>query len=80
MSPADDIDARIRNAWRDLWADPLLRIEDVCSLLGITRGTAWRWARTGHMKVVRIAGTRMRVRRSEVMRLCDALGNSGDEK
>lgn len=31
-----------------------LTIKDVCGILGVTKGTLWRWDKSGYLKAIRI--------------------------
>ena len=51
--------------------DPILRIQDVTRLLGITRQTIWRWRRAGVLQAIQIGPGTVGFRQSEIRRFID---------
>lgn len=50
-------------------AGDLLTTSEVAKLLGVTRGTIWRWVRDGRLPAVTLPTGTLRVRREDVERL-----------
>lgn len=45
-----------------------LTIKDVCGILGVTKGTLWRWDKSGYLKAIRI-GRNPQYRMSDINHL-----------
>ncbi|MGV7394697.1 helix-turn-helix domain-containing protein, partial [Mycobacterium kansasii] len=45
--------------------------------LGVSRGFAYRMVKSGHLPVIRLSGTRMRVPTARLIRLLEGEGDTG---
>ena len=52
--------------------DPILRTQDVCRLLGITRQSLWRWRKAGFLQAIQLGPSTVGFRQSEVVRFLDS--------
>ena len=50
-----------------------LTIKDVCGILGVTKGTLWRWDKSGYLKAIRI-GRNPQYRMSDINHLREGKG------
>lgn len=55
---------------------PTVSIDTAAEYLGVSRAFAYRMAKTGHLPVIRLSGTRMRVPTTKLLRLLE--GDGGD--
>lgn len=50
---------------------PTVSIDTAAQYLGVSRGFAYRMVKSGHLPVIRLSGTRMRVPTSKLLRLLE---------
>ncbi|KKF01588.1 helix-turn-helix domain-containing protein [Mycolicibacterium obuense] len=50
---------------------PTVSIETAAQYLGVSRGFAYRMVKSGHLPVIRLSGTRMRVPAAKLLRLLE---------
>lgn len=69
---ASDLEAVVKRALMEVLAkdeqpsaERLLTVSEVCAMLGVTRSTLWRWAKTGYLVPEKI-GSRVRYKESDV--------------
>ncbi|OBY30803.1 helix-turn-helix domain-containing protein [Mycolicibacter kumamotonensis] len=50
---------------------PTVSIDTAAEYLGVSRGFAYKMVKTGHLPVIKLSGTRMRVPASKLLRLLE---------
>lgn len=56
---------------------PTVSIDTAAGYLGVSRGFAYRMVKSGHLPVIRLSGTRMRVPTARLIRLLEGEGDTG---
>lgn len=55
---------------------PTVSIDTAAEYLGVSRGFAYRMVKSGHLPVIRLSGTRMRVPTARLIRLLEGEGDT----